>query len=391
MKSRPNYISLFSSAGVGCYGFLQEGFECIVTSELLPKRLAIQKYNNVCESESGYISGDLKDPLIKERIIEEVEEWRRNHSGSSIDILVATPPCQGISVANLKKKNELERNSLVVESLRLTKLLLPKVFIYENVRGFLKAICTDVDGKDKPIKDAILSNLNDQYDICYEIINFKDYGVPSSRTRTLVIGVKRDEPTLNTDFIFPSKDSEVTLRESLQDLEDLKVMGAISSNDIYHNFRPYPAYMEEWIKDLKQGEGAFSNNNPEKVPHRWINGVRVQNKNKSGDKYKRWYWDKPGPCIHTRNDQLASQNTIHPSENRVFSIRELMRMMSIPDLFKWTDIPAEELNSYTYAKKRDFLKKNEMNIRQCIGEAVPTLIFNKIAKNYMAHYDQTKH
>ena len=40
------YISLFSSAGVGCYGFKQEGYYCIATVELLERRLNVQKCNN---------------------------------------------------------------------------------------------------------------------------------------------------------------------------------------------------------------------------------------------------------------------------------------------------------------------------------------------------------
>ena len=39
------YISLFSSAGVGCYGFKENGFECIATSELIKSRIDIQKFN----------------------------------------------------------------------------------------------------------------------------------------------------------------------------------------------------------------------------------------------------------------------------------------------------------------------------------------------------------
>ena len=44
--NRKTYISLFSSAGVGCYGFKMENFECIATNELLENRLEIQKNNN---------------------------------------------------------------------------------------------------------------------------------------------------------------------------------------------------------------------------------------------------------------------------------------------------------------------------------------------------------
>ncbi|WFQ90683.1 type II restriction modification system adenine/cytosine DNA methyltransferase subunit [Mycoplasma feriruminatoris] len=59
INNKPTYISLFSSAGVGCYGFKLEDFECIATNELLEKRLNIQKLNNKCKYNSGYIKGDI--------------------------------------------------------------------------------------------------------------------------------------------------------------------------------------------------------------------------------------------------------------------------------------------------------------------------------------------
>ena len=49
MNSKPTYISLFSSAGIGCYGFKLEGFDCIATNELIARRLEIQKFNNKCK------------------------------------------------------------------------------------------------------------------------------------------------------------------------------------------------------------------------------------------------------------------------------------------------------------------------------------------------------
>lgn len=53
MKNRIlTYISLFSSAGVGCFGFKQNNFECIATNEILTKRLKIQEYNNKCKYHS---------------------------------------------------------------------------------------------------------------------------------------------------------------------------------------------------------------------------------------------------------------------------------------------------------------------------------------------------
>ena len=107
----------------------------------------------------------------------------------------------------------------------------------------------------------------------------------------------------------------------------------------------------------------------------------ILNAARNGDKYTRQIYDKVAPCIHTRNDQLASQNTVHPIDDRVFSIRELMRMMTIPDDFKWISKDLKELNALTAEEKKELSKKEEMNIRQSIGEAVPTEIFRNIAKN----------
>lgn len=380
------YISLFSSSGVGCYGFKQENFECIATVEIIERRLNVQRYNHKCLYESGYICGDMSKETTKQRVIEEVEKWKKNFRITDLDVLIATPPCQGMSVVNHKKKDELNRNSLVIESIKMIQQLKPKFFIFENVKTFLNSICTDVDGTNKKIKDAIEADLSSQYNICFKILNFKEYGCPSSRTRTLIIGVRKDLINITPYNFYPQKQGEKTLRQVIGHLPSLKNMGEISDTDIYHNFKPYSKNMEEWIKDLKEGESAFDNSDPMKRPHSMKNGKIIFNVRKNGDKYTRQYWDKIAPCIHTRNDIMASQNTVHPTDNRVFSIRELMLMMSIPDSFRWSDIPFEKLNNLTFDLKTKYLKKVETNIRQSIGEAVPTIIFRQIAtniKNYL--------
>jgi len=379
MKRIFTYLSLFSSGGVGCYGFTQSGFECIATNELLSKRLEVQKHNKKCKYESGYIGGSISDEKTKEAIFNEINRWaKKKHK---LDVLIATPPCQGMSVANHKKGDELNRNSLVVESIKLTKELQPKYFIFENVRSFLTAVCTDIDGVNKSIETAISLNLGGHYNILSRIVNLKDYGSHSSRTRTLVIGVRKDIKNITPYDIFPKKRKPKTLRALISDLPSLDTMGEISDKDIYHSYRGFDERMLPWIENLKEGQSAFENEDPMRVPHRIINGEMVYNKSKNGDKYARWYWDRVAPCIHTRNDILASQSTIHPSDNRVFSIRELMRAMSIPHTFKWTGESINKINNSSIEDKKDYLKQNELNIRQCIGEAVPTGVFKSIAQN----------
>jgi len=181
--------------------------------------------------------------------------------------------------------------------------------------------------------------------------------------------------------LFPQYKPETTLRKCIGKLKPLREFGEIESSDIYHNFRKYPEHMRAWISELSEGQSAFDNDDESRIPHRIVDGQMVVNQRKNGDKYRRQFWDKVGPCVHTRNDQLASQNTVHPSDDRVFSIRELMMMMTIPNSFRWVDADFEELNTMSDAGKRSFLKKNEINIRQSLGEAVPTEIFRSIASN----------
>ena len=191
-KKKRTYITLFSSAGVGCYGFKLNGFDCVATNELLDVRLDIQKANHKCKYESGYIGGDIASEETHSRLFNEIEMWKEKEGLKQVDVVFATPPCQGMSTANYKKAdNEQIRNSLVVQAIKLVSQIQPKIFIFENVRAFMKTICTDTDGNDKPISESIYSNLADRYNIFHRVINFKDYGVPSSRPRTIVIGTSK--------------------------------------------------------------------------------------------------------------------------------------------------------------------------------------------------------
>lgn len=374
------YISLFSSAGVGCYGFKQEGFECVATNEIIDRRLEIQRINKKCKFDNGYVNGDIQKQETKDKILNEIKRWEKL-GNDNIDVIIATPPCQGMSVANHKKNNkDLQRNSLIVESVEIIKDISPRFFIFENVAAFWKTGCTLKDGTILPIGEMIERKLSNNYLISKRVINFKNYGSNSSRTRTLVIGVRKDLSDIVVPIeLYPDYREEKTLFDVIGDMKSLN-WGEYDDNDFFHSFREYPKRMRKWISDLKPREGAFDNDDPNKIPHRVINGEIIFNKDKNADKYTRQDFNKVAPCIHTRNDQLASQNTVHPIDDRVFSIRELMRMMTIPSDFKWIVKSLEELNSLSIEDKKKMSKKNEMNIRQSIGEAVPTAIFRQIAK-----------
>ncbi|MBZ7948026.1 DNA cytosine methyltransferase [Campylobacter sp. RM9929] len=375
------YISLFSSAGVGCYGFKEASFRCIATNEIIERRLKIQQYNAKCIYDESYILGDIRNQITKDKIFKQIELYKKL-GNDRVDVLVATPPCQGMSVANHKKtNNEIERNSLVVESVELIKTINPRFFILENVSSFYKTGCVDKNNNIVSIGNMVESNLNNSYSIYNEVLNFKNYGANSSRTRTLVIGVCKEFKNFIAPLeLFPKFSNEKKLKDIIGDLKSLE-WGEYDKNDFYHSFRTYPCNMRQWIKDIKEGQSAFDNVEDYKKPHRIIDGKIIINASKNGDKYKRQKWNSVAPCIHTRNDQMASQNTLHPKDDRVFSIRELMRLMNIPDNFKWLPFELQYLNELSIDDKCKLSKKNEINIRQSIGEAVPTIIFEQIANN----------
>lgn len=375
-NNKRTYITLFSSAGVGCYGFKLNGFECIATNELLDVRLSVQKANHKCKYDTGYIGGDITSEETHAKLFNEIEMWKEKEDLKQVDVVFATPPCQGMSTANYKKTDDEQvRNSLVVQAIKLISQIQPKIFIFENVRAFMKTICTDTDGQDKPISDSIFGNLSDRYNIYYRVINFKDYGVPSSRPRTIVIGTSKEYPNLSPLALFPSRHKEVKLREAIGDLASLD-FGQKDKEDYLHFARPFPIEQLDWIKNTKEGQSAFDQPIEFQPGHIDDQGNKVVNKGAyMGNKYRRLTWDKVCSCIHTRNDVLSSQDTIHPSDNRVLSIRELMRVMTIPTNFHWTDYD----DSVTIDNADEYLKANELNIRRCIGEAVPTQIMKSIS------------
>ncbi|MGL2636170.1 DNA cytosine methyltransferase [Helicobacter pylori] len=412
------YISLFSGAGVGCYGLLEEGFECVATNEILEKRLNIQRINHKCKFDEGYICGDIKELEIKEKILKRIGFYSKNFGNDRVDLVVATPPCQGMSVANHKKKNdEIKRNSLVVESVDLIKQIKPRFFILENVPSFYKTGCIDKNDNLLEIGSMIEQNLSGDYMLYDEVINFKNFGSNSSRTRTLVIGVCKEFKDFTSALeFFPDFKQEKTLKEVIGSLKPL-TWGEYDSTDFYHSFRTYPKHMQEWIKDLKEGQSAFENvqdaisdlaylcsnegafesdylnpiqssyqalmrkNSPKLYNHQATNhsqaaleklklinkeqGKECLPKNLHGKQqfkstWGRLNWNKISPTIDTRFDTPSNGTNSHPELHRSITPREAARIQSFSDDYIF------------YGNKTSVCKQ--------IGNAVPPLLALALGK-----------
>lgn len=412
------YVSLFSGAGVGCYGLLEEGFECVATNEILEKRLNIQRINRKCKFDESYISGDIKKPETKEKILKQIGFYSKKFGNDRVDLVVATPPCQGMSVANHKKKNdEIKRNSLVIESVDLIKQIKPRFFILENVPSFYKTGCIDKNDNLLEIGSMIEQNLSGDYMLYDEIINFKNFGANSSRTRTLVVGVCKEFKDFTSALeFFPDFKQEKTLKEVIGSLKPL-TWGEYDSADFYHSFRTYPKHMQEWIKDLKEGQSAFENvqdaisdlaylcsnegafesdylnpiqsnyqtlmrkDSPKLYNHQATNhsqaaleklklinkeqGKECLPKNLHGKQqfkstWGRLNWNKISPTIDTRFDTPSNGTNSHPELHRSITPREAARIQSFSD------------NYIFYGNKTSVCKQ--------IGNAVPPLLALALGK-----------
>lgn len=103
-----------------------------------------------------------------------------------VDILIGGSPCQSFSTVGYQGGLEDTRGTLFFNYASLIKDVNPKVFIYENVRGMYN--------HDKGKTWNVIKKVFDQlgYNIVHDILNASDYGVPQTRRRLFMVGIRKD-------------------------------------------------------------------------------------------------------------------------------------------------------------------------------------------------------
>ena len=133
--------------------------------------------------------------ISEDKWYEDVRFIDGNIYKNKVDLFVGGSPCQSFS--NIGKRGGLDdaRGTLFYDYARLIKEIEPTVFIYENVPGMI----AHDRGKTWETVVNIFYSLG--YDIYYDILNAKDYGIPQDRKRLFVVGFKNKKK----DFEFPKK------------------------------------------------------------------------------------------------------------------------------------------------------------------------------------------
>ena len=130
-----------------------------------------------------------------------------NKYKNQIDILIGGSPCQSFSIAGKRMGIACPRGNLIYEYFRIVEESQPKVFIYENVKGFLS-----ID-KGETFKNFAQSFRDLGYTVYHQVLNTKDYLVPQNRERIYIVGFKD-----NIDFHFQEKQElKLRLKDMLED------------------------------------------------------------------------------------------------------------------------------------------------------------------------------
>ena len=273
-------ISLFASSGIGDLAIRAAGINVITANEYLPDRADLFRSNYPdCEM----IQGDIRE-LIPD-IVRTTKERLGQHN---LDVLFATPPCQGMSKNGRGKllrgvrdglREALDpRNQLATFVPPIVQKLKPKVIIFENVPEMNGTLVEDEQGNLVELLDHLAMELPD-YIAAWKVIEFANYGVPQRRQRLITFFVRTDvanargiftsEQLSQAVFPLPTHANRPTLFElpwiTVEDvISELPSLDASSSKTAKSSieFHHVPVLDEKkywWVSNTPNGSSAFDN------------------------------------------------------------------------------------------------------------------------------------
>lgn len=331
----PRLISLFSGCGGLDLGFEQAGFKRTWANDFDSDAQAIYTLN------LGEI--DRRDILTVDE--SEIPDG---------DILTAGFPCQPFSNAGNRKGVHDSRGMLYKECLRIIKSKMPKVIVFENVKGLLST--KYIDGRN--LADVIVEDLSSMngigYHVVHKLLNASDYGVPQNRQRVFFVGIRKD---LNIHFEFPEKMSK----------ENLAVGNILDIPEDVPNQIDWPLSPQamEMIEFIPEG-GSWKDVPYEHLAPRFKKIRDDMKKYRSPNFYRRFARNEICGTI-TASAQPENCGIIHPTENRRYTIREVARIQTFPDSFKFIDDTT----------------KNITAMYKVIGNAVPVQLAYAVATAIM--------
>ncbi|SPJ35237.1 DNA cytosine methyltransferase [Kushneria phyllosphaerae] len=381
-------IDLFAGAGGLSEGLREAGFKSLYANEVM------RRYSET-------YAANHKETVVDQRDIREVDaKVVRAGLGiekGELDLIAGGPPCQGFSINAPKRSSEDQRNHLFKEYLRFVDEFLPKAVLIENVPGL-------VSFEGGSTLQAILTSLEDHgYNADVKILYAPHYGVPQTRWRTIVIGM-RDKEALSGVFpepvrygplrvnftssfagrnivAFPNKlelelNPFLTVKDAIDDLPIIENGGVCSESQGY---RTEP--QNEFQLVMRAGSQCILNHetprlskvNTERMKHippggNWTDipfdllpkGMQRARRSDHTKRYGRVDPDGLASTILTKCDPHWGAY-FHYNQDRIFSVREAARIQTFPDSFRFIGSRIEQYEQ--------------------VGNAVPPLLAAAIGKS----------
>ena len=175
-SNRMKFLDLFAGIGGFRLGMENAGHECIGFCEI--DKFARESYKAIHNTKGEIELHDIT--AVSDEFVRGI---------GSVDIICGGFPCQAFSIAGNRRGFEDTRGTLFFEIARFASILRPKYLFLENVKGLLNHDKGDTF-------EVILSTLDELgYDVEWQVLNSKNFGVPQNRERVFIIGHLRGECT----------------------------------------------------------------------------------------------------------------------------------------------------------------------------------------------------
>ena len=339
-------ISLFAGAGGCSLGFSEFGVNILAAYDVCKE--AVDTYNYNFLGQKGYIEDLSRCDFLK------IRERLRLQRGE-LDLIIGGPPCQGFTTAG-KRSEDDSRNLLLTNYVNALKEFYPRWFMMENVEGIL----TTTNGNF--IVDCINGMISLGYTVYLKKIYMQEFGIPQRRKRVIIVGNREGK---SFDFPKPTtlasgriyRNGSLTLRDAISDLETMDIP------EINHIRKSESGIQYERICALK--EGQTMKDLPKELQHksfakraarRVCDGTPSEKRGGSPSGLKRLIYDEPSLTI----TGSATSEFIHPTQNRMLTVRECARIQTFPDNFRFFGTDNQQM--------------------QQIGNAIPPLFANLMAE-----------
>ncbi|MDT2662542.1 DNA cytosine methyltransferase [Enterococcus hulanensis] len=355
-------VDLFSGAGGLTFGFQKKVYRNRFVNDDRFNVVFANEYDH--EAAEAFRINFPNIPMLEEDISNIDEEYLANMylELKNVDLVIGGPPCQSFSTVGRRQYDN--RAKMYKEYRRILSIIRPKVFIFENVLGLL----TMKNDKQTPVIEDVEKSFEDfsdfednlSYTIHKKVLNAHDFGVPQSRERVFLVGVRKDL-TIKKNWEFPSpvNSKKITVKDAISDLPFLVNGSGINK----YQKKPETKYqylMRGNQKILNNHVSGYNGERMQKIIEAVIEGEGRPYINKLVDEgklpqelyltsgyrntYGRLWWDKPSTTITNNLSTPSSLRCIHPKQNRALTSREGARLQSFPDDFVFVG-PKNKINS----------------------------------------------